>query len=66
MAITAIARRRAREVCPEGRYHEAWRSGVLSAVNSLRHFAEIEGDPAGKEALRRAADALESVHRPSR
>jgi len=64
MAITATARRRAREVCPEGRYHETWRAGVLSAVNSLRHFAEIEGDASGKAALLRAADALESVHTP--
>lgn len=65
MAITATARRHARKVCPEGQHLETWVAGRLSAVNTLRHFAEIENDPAGKEVLLRAAAAIESVHKPS-
>lgn len=65
MAITATARRHARAVETPGAYREMWRAGVLSAASSLRHFAEIEGDPSGKAALLRAAAALELVHKPS-
>ena len=60
MAITASARRIAREVVTDRRGD--YRRGLLSAVESLRGFVEIEPDPAGRRALTKAAQALEEVH----
>jgi hypothetical protein len=65
MAITASARRIAREVVTDPR--RDYRRGIHSAIESLRRFVEVETDPAGQRALVKAAAALAEVHgTPSR
>ena len=58
MAITRLTR----QELAWKRASRARKEGMRSAVSSLRNFARIEGDPAGREALLRAAAALASVH----
>jgi hypothetical protein len=67
MAITTTARRRVRLVCTQigDDWLQGIRRGYRGAVSSLRDFAELETDPAGQRALRKAADVLEEVHKTS-
>jgi hypothetical protein len=57
MAIMRTARRRVT------RDSEAdYLRGLQAAVNSLRHFAEIEGNPDGHRTLLHAANVIEEIH----
>lgn len=57
MAIMQSARRRV-----YGVRREARNDGVRTAAQALRYCVEVEPDPAGKQALLKAAAMLEEVH----
>lgn len=61
MAITTTARRRVLWVRHQNQ--SARLQGIRSAVYSLRSFVEVEADPAGKQALLKAAEVLEELHK---
>ena len=57
MAIMTSTRRRV-----HGVRREAHNDGIRAAANALRHCVEVEPEPAGKQALLKAAEMLEEVH----
>jgi len=57
MAITPSTRRRV-----HGVRREARNDGIRTAAAALRFCVEVEPDPAGKQALLKAAEMLLEVH----
>lgn len=57
MAIMRTVRRRVTQEL-EAEYVR----GLQTAVNSLRHFAEIEANPDGHRTLLHAATVIEEIH----